>query len=133
MPGASGTISRPVTDAALAFVATPLDDELRVVGIAEFDAPNAPRDAKQKRKLQDYARTMLPDLSIGQVIDWMGVRPSTPDSLPIIARHPRHAAILFATGPGHPGISGAPMTAGIISDLVAGRTPRISSVPYRLR
>lgn len=133
MPGSSGVISRPVTDAASAFVATPLDEGLRVVGIAEFDAPDAPRDAKQSKKLRAYVRAMLPGISINQVSEWMGVRPSTPDSLPIIAPHPRHAGILFATGHGHMGISGAPMTAAIISDLVAGRAPRISSAPYRLR
>ncbi|MDA9476758.1 FAD-dependent oxidoreductase [Bradyrhizobium sp. CCBAU 65884] len=133
MPGTFGAISRPVTDAASAFVATPLDEGLRIVGIAEFDAPDAPSDAKQNKKLQTYARAMLPDISITQVTDWMGVRPSTPDSLPIIGPHPRHAAILFATGHGHMGISGAPMTAAIISDLVAGRAPRISNAPYRLR
>ncbi|MGL9623954.1 FAD-binding oxidoreductase [Bradyrhizobium sp. U531] len=133
MPGISGAISRPVTDAASAFVATPLQEGLRIVGIAEFDAPHAPRDPKQNKKLQAYARAMLPDISISQVTDWMGVRPSTPDSLPIIGPHPRHAAILFATGHGHMGISGAPMTAAIISDLVAGRAPRISNEPYRLR
>ncbi|MFB6462906.1 NAD(P)/FAD-dependent oxidoreductase [Bradyrhizobium tunisiense] len=133
MPGASGAISRPVTDAASAFVATPLNEGLRIVGIAEFNAPDAPRDAKQSLKLQGYARAMLPDISISQVNDWMGVRPSTPDSLPIIGPHPKHAHILFATGHGHMGISGAAMTAAIISDLVAGRAPRISNGPYRVR
>ncbi|MER9390121.1 FAD-dependent oxidoreductase [Mesorhizobium sp. M0435] len=133
VPGISGVISRPVTDAASAFVATPLNEGLRIVGIAEFDAPDAPRDAAQSNKLQACARAMLPDIPINQVTDWMGVRPSTPDSLPIIGPHPKHAAILFATGHGHMGISGAPMTATIICDLVAGRTPRISWAPYRVR
>jgi len=133
MPGTCGAISRPVTDAASAFVATPLDEGLRIVGIAEFDAPDAPRDEKQNKKLQAYARAMLPGISISQVTEWMGVRPSTPDSLPIIGSHPKHAGILFATGHGHMGISGAPMTAALITDLVAGRAPRISSASYRLR
>ncbi|MCP3468011.1 FAD-binding oxidoreductase [Bradyrhizobium sp. CCGUVB23] len=133
IPGGSSALSRPVTDAASAFVATPLDEGLRIVGIAEFDTPDAPRDPNQNKKLQAYARAMLPDISIGRVTDWMGVRPSTPDSLPIIGAHPKHPAIFFATGHGHMGISGAPMTAAIICDLIAGRAPRISGVPYRLR
>lgn len=133
MPGMSGAVSRPVTDAASAIVATPLDDGLRIVGIAEFDAPDAPRNAKQSNKLQACARAMLPDIPASQVTDWMGVRPSTPDSLPIIGPHPKHSAILFATGHGHMGISGAPMTAAIVSDLVAGRAPRRSCAPYRVR
>ncbi|ACL58859.1 NAD(P)/FAD-dependent oxidoreductase [Methylobacterium nodulans] len=133
LPGLSKVISRPVTDAASAFVATPLDDGLRVVGIAEFAAPDAPRDAKQSSKLAASIRTMLPDLPVTKVSDWMGVRPSTPDSLPIIGPHPKHDAILFATGHGHMGISGAPMTAALVSDLVAGRTPRRPCAPYRVR
>ncbi|TIW16891.1 MAG: FAD-binding oxidoreductase, partial [Mesorhizobium sp.] len=133
VPGISSVISRPVTDTASAFVATPLEEGLRIVGIAEFDTPDAPCDPKQSNKLVAYAHTMLPDLRVGEVNHWMGVRPSTPDSLPIIGPHPDHTNILFATGHGHMGISGAPMTAAIICDLVAARTPRRSCAPYRVR
>ncbi|RWE92516.1 MAG: FAD-binding oxidoreductase [Mesorhizobium sp.] len=133
VPGISSVISRPVTDAASAFVATPLEEGLRIVGIAEFDTPDAPRDPKQSNKLVAYAHAMLPDLRVGEVNHWMGVRPSTPDSLPIIGPHPDHANILFATGHGHMGISGAPMTAAIICDFVAARPPRRSCAPYRVR
>lgn len=133
MPGISGVIGRPVTDAGSAFVATPLAEGLRIVGIAEFDSPDAPPDQRQSEKLLACARTMLPDVPVGIVQRWMGVRPSTPDSLPIIARHPRHEAVFFATGHGHMGISGAPMTAALVSDLIAHRQPRVPSAPYRLR
>lgn len=133
MQGVADAISRPVTDAASAVVATPLTDGLRVVGIAEFEHPGALPDPRQSRKLQVSARTMLPDLPVGETSDWMGVRPSTPDSLPLVDRHPRHPSVFFATGHGHMGISGAPMTAALISDLIAAREPRIAIAPYRLR
>ncbi|MER8549883.1 FAD-binding oxidoreductase [Mesorhizobium sp. M1169] len=132
-PGISGAVRRPVTDTGSAFVATPLADELRIVGIAEFDRVDAPLDEKQPEKLIACARAMIPDLQIEKVQRWMGVRPSTPDSLPIIGIHPKHSVILFATGHGHLGISGAPMTAALVCDLVAHRKPRISCDPYRLR
>lgn len=133
MPDVANAISRPVTDAASAFVATPLSDGLRIVGIAEFDAPDAAPDKGQSRKLLASARAMLPELSVHRVSEWMGVRPSTPDSLPLIDRHPSHHSVFFATGHGHLGISGAPMTAALISDLIAARAPRLSCTPYRLR
>lgn len=133
MKGVANAISRPVTDAALAFVATPLSEGLRVVGIAEFEAPGALPDPRQSKKLQVSARTMLPEIPLGEMRDWVGVRPSTPDSLPLIDRHPRHPSVFFATGHGHMGISGAPMTAALISDLIAAREPRIRITPYRLR
>ncbi|WP_084674094.1 NAD(P)/FAD-dependent oxidoreductase [Methylobacterium sp. WSM2598] len=129
----AGAINRPVTDTASAFVATPLSEELRVVGIAEFDKPDAPFRSSQTDKLLVAARRMIPDLQVSTVRRWMGIRPSTPDSLPIIGPHPKHPAILFATGHGHLGISGAPMTAALISDIVAGRRPRIPSAPYGVR
>jgi D-amino-acid dehydrogenase len=132
-PGISGAIKRPVTDTGSAFVATPLADELRIVGIAEFDKADAPANDSQSEKLLACARAMMPGIEIGKVQRWMGVRPSTPDSLPIIAAHPRHSGILFATGHGHLGISGGPMTAALVADLVAGRPPRLPISPYRLR
>lgn len=133
MPGISSVISRPVTDAESAFVATPLTEGLRIVGIAEFDAPDAPPNEGQSEKLLACAHAMLPGMLVSRVQRWMGVRPSTPDSLPIIGRHPLHRSILFATGHGHMGISGAPMTAALVCDLIACRVPRVSCAPYRLR
>ncbi|RWP55078.1 FAD-dependent oxidoreductase [Mesorhizobium sp.] len=133
MPGISSVISRPVTDAESAFVATPLAEGLRIVGIAEFDAPDAPPNEGQSEKLVACAHAMLPGVLVSRVKRWMGVRPSTPDSLPIISRHPLHRSILFATGHGHMGISGAPMTAALVCDLIACRVPRVSCAPYRLR
>jgi D-amino-acid dehydrogenase len=130
--GVSG-LTRPVTDAGSALVATPLEEGLRIVGIAEFNASGAPPDYKQCEKLMAQARFMLPGMEIENVTKWMGIRPSTPDSLPIIDRHPRYARILFASGHGHTGISGAPMTGLLIADLVAGRATRIDRAPYRLR
>ncbi|QRM32249.1 FAD-binding oxidoreductase [Microvirga sp. VF16] len=133
LPGISGLINRPVTDTGSAFVATPLAQELRIVGIAEFDTANALPDDRQSEKLLTGARSMIPNLHVESVRRWMGVRPSTPDSLPIIGAHPRHPCVLFATGHGHMGLSGAPMTAALVSDLVAGRAPRVSCIPYRVR
>lgn len=133
IPDVASAISRPVTDAASAFVATPLNEGLRVVGIAEFDSPAAPRNPMQGKKLQACAKLMLPELSPDNLTEWMGVRPSTPDSLPIIGPHPSNPAVLYATGHGHMGISGAPMTAALISDIVAGRAPRLNNDRFRVR
>jgi glycine/D-amino acid oxidase-like deaminating enzyme len=127
------TVTRPVTDAESAFVATPLDTGLRFVGIAEFDHPDMPFRQGQVGKLQSCALAMAPGINVSEATTWMGIRPSTPDSLPIIGAHPKHPNIVFATGHGHMGISGAPMTALLVGDLVAGRAPRLDVTPYRVR
>jgi D-amino-acid dehydrogenase len=62
---------------------------------------------------------------------WMGCRPSIPDSLPVIDRAPRFRNAIFAFGHGHTGMTGAPMTAKLVADLVALRKPAIDATPYR--
>jgi glycine/D-amino acid oxidase-like deaminating enzyme len=133
IPGLSGAIGRPVVDGDLASVATPIDEGLRVVGVAEFAEPDSAVDRRHIDGLLVSLREMIPGISFDDFKEWVGVRPSTPDSLPIIDQHPRDPKILFATGHGHMGISGAPMTAALVSDLLAGREPRIPTAPYRTR
>ncbi len=53
--------------------------------------------------------------------EWMGCRPSTPDSLPVIGAHPGDPRILFAFGHGHLGLTLSAATARHVA--VAGRRP----------
>lgn len=103
------------------FVASPLDDGLRVGGAVEFAAVDAPpnfaRAAAMRRKMRRY----VPDLPEEGGREWMGQRPSTPDSLPVIGPHPRDPRIVFAFGHGHLGLTFAAVTARHVSGLVAGR------------
>ncbi|MCE2999316.1 MAG: FAD-binding oxidoreductase, partial [Betaproteobacteria bacterium] len=80
--------------------------------------------------LARQARRMFPQLEVKDYSRWMGVRPSTPDSAPVIGRSPRHPGVLFAFGHGHWGLMAAPATGRIIIDLVAGRTPKIDPAPF---
>ncbi|MGA0891119.1 MAG: NAD(P)/FAD-dependent oxidoreductase, partial [Burkholderiaceae bacterium] len=61
---------------------------------------------------------------------WMGHRPSTPDSLPLIGPAPRDTRILCAVGHGHVGMTLAPWTASVIADWAGGRTTPHDLVPF---
>jgi D-amino-acid dehydrogenase len=75
---------------------------------------------------------MFPDLKSGDMTQWMGQRPSTPDYLPVIGASPRQRNVYYAFGHGHLGlVSGAP-SARLIADLIAGRPPAIDPQPYRI-
>ena len=63
---------------------------------------------------------------------WMGYRPSTPDSLPVIGGSPHFKNVLFGFGHGHTGLIGGSMTGRLIADLAAGRPPSIDPRPYRV-
>jgi D-hydroxyproline dehydrogenase len=56
--------------------------------------------------------------------DWMGFRPALPDSLPVIGPSRGGPEVIHAFGHGHLGVTLAPVTAGHVADLVAGRQPR---------
>ena len=63
---------------------------------------------------------------------WMGQRPATPDSLPVISSSPHHARVFYAFGHGHLGLTGGAVTGRHIAALVAGRDPAIDLTPFRV-
>ena len=54
-------------------------------------------------------------------VEWMGCRPSTPDSMPVIGADPRDPRIVFAFGHGHLGLTLSAATARHVASLIAGR------------
>ena len=59
---------------------------------------------------------------------WAGLRPMTPDGLPIIGAEPRASGLWYATGHGRNGILLAAMTGTIISDLIAGKPASVEGL-----
>lgn len=107
------------------FVATPLAIGLRIGGAAEFAGLSAPANHARALALLRSARRYLPDLATESGTTWMGQRPSTPDSLPVIGPSPRHGRVFYAFGHGHLGLTQSSTTGRLIADLVAGRAPQL--------
>jgi D-amino-acid dehydrogenase len=63
----------------------------------------------------------MPTLPEAGGTEWMGRRPATPDSLPVIGRDPRDPRIVFAFGHGHLGLTLSAVTARHVAALIAGR------------
>jgi D-amino-acid dehydrogenase len=64
---------------------------------------------------------------------WRGLRPCTPDGLPILGRPGKPANLVLATGHAMIGMSLGPITGRLVADLVAGRPPSIDVAPLRLQ
>ena len=64
--------------------------------------------------------------------EWMGHRPATPDSIPIICQSKEFESIYYAFGHGHTGLAGAPMTGKLISELIEGKPTSIDITPFDL-
>ncbi len=132
LPAPGVALEREVIFAERKFTATPLTCGLRIGGAAEFAGLTAPANYRRSRALFTLARRYLPGLKTDGGSEWMGHRPATPDSLPVIGRSPRHASVLYAFGHGHVGLTLAATTGRIIADLVAGRPSVVDLSPYSI-
>jgi D-amino-acid dehydrogenase len=106
------------------FCATPLADGLRVGGAVELASVDAPPNFARSAAMVKKARRYLPDIPETGGVQWMGCRPGTPDSLPVIGPHPHHPRIVFAFGHGHMGLTLSATTARHVAEIVAGRADR---------
>ncbi len=130
MPGIR--LGRQVTFAEAKFVAAPLAPGLRIGGAAEFAGLEAPANFARSKALAKLAKRYLPGLETRGGTVWMGQRPTTPDSLPVIGPSPRLPAVLYAFGHGHLGLTQAATTGRITADLLAGRDPGLPLGPYAI-
>lgn len=118
-------ISRTLTRDAHPVGISPMDVGLRVAGTDEFAGLDAPPDWRRADVLWRNAKRMLPGLRPldDSVSRWMGRRPGTPDSLPVIDRAPSHDNAWFAFGHGHMGLTWGPTTGRLVAGLVAAGGP----------
>jgi D-amino-acid dehydrogenase len=123
-------LSRPACPTARGFYLCPMAGRLRVAGTVELGGLTAPPSPHRIARLVEGARAVFPDLGPPSR-DWMGLRPSMPDSLPVIGPSGGGADVIHAFGHGHLGVTLAPVTARIVAALVARREPGIALAPYR--
>ncbi|MCF8511232.1 MAG: FAD-binding oxidoreductase [Rhodobacteraceae bacterium] len=115
-------LSRPACPTSRGFYLCPMSGRLRVAGTVELGGLTAPPSPHRIAKLIEGARAIFPELGAPSR-DWMGFRPSIPDSVPAIGPSRGGVEVIHAYGHGHIGLTLAPVTAVLVADLVAGRVP----------
>lgn len=113
------------------FVISPLTCGIRVGGAVELAGLKRPPDYRRSRAMLDKAKAFLPALRTTGGEQWMGFRPSLPDSLPVIGPSRRHPTVIYAFGHAHLGLTQSAATARLVRDLVTGAPPAIDLGPYR--
>jgi D-amino-acid dehydrogenase len=100
---------------------SPFDGGVRVAGVFELGGRHEDISPAVGERLLAAARPYLggwqPDPD-GPVEAWAGLRPATPDGLPLIGSLPRLNGIYLATGHGMLGVTLAPATANLLAPLV---------------
>lgn len=121
----------PIQSHDRGFVITPMEHGLRVAGTVEFGGLEAPPNYARADVLLRHAKQLLPGLSSEGMTQWMGFRPSLPDSLPVLGRVPGRANAYLNFGHGHLGLTMAAVSGRHIAALAAGREAEIDLTPYR--
>lgn len=130
LPGDAFDLRTQVTFGGHGFVVTKLSSGIRVGGAVELGGLDLPPNFKRSRAMLDKAAAFLPGLRTTGGTQWMGFRPSLPDSLPAIGPLPGHPNVTCAFGHGHLGLTQSAGTARIVADLVTGATPPIDLAPF---
>ena len=112
------------------FVITPMQGRLRAAGVVEFGGLRAGPSRAPLRMVHKRLKQVLPDISCDSVNEWMGHRPTTPDSLPLIGATDAANTGFAAFGHQHLGLTGGPRTGRLIADLISGRQPNLDLSPF---
>lgn len=129
LPVGAFDVQRQLIFSGHGFVITPLQTGLRVGGAVEFAGLKRPPNFARSKAMLEKARRFLPGLNTEGGREWMGFRPSLPDSLPVIGRSSAPNAI-YAFGHGHLGLTQAAATGRLIAQLVGGSTPALDLSPF---
>ena len=70
------------------------------------------------KKVRAAAEEICPVLASSTTQAWAGLRPVTPDLLPMIGLDPKHPSLIYACGHSRNGVLMAPLTGDLIADLV---------------
>ena len=86
-----------------------------------------------KNELISRAEAIMPALKGRPIVKhWSGLRPGTPENLPTISVHPCIRNLYLNTGHFRYGLTMAPASARLISELIAGKDPFIDVKPFAL-
>ena len=113
------------------------DDVLRVSGLAELRGwdTSVNRDLVIdlfRKRLKTFCGLDLDHVSGGvqNVKTWCGLRPVTPDNLPMIGQIPGYSNLFICSGHSFHGWALACGSARILADIIARRNPEIDATPF---
>lgn len=130
LPAGAFDLKTHITFSNHGFVVSKVGDQIRVGGAVELGGLALPPNYQRSQMLLDKAKRFMPALRTEGGEQWMGFRPSMPDSLPVISTASRSDRVVYAFGHGHLGLTQSAGTAEIVSDLIHQRPSAIDIAPF---
>lgn len=110
---------------------TPRDNSVRLAGTMEIAGMNERITPRRVAAIARGARAFLSlpeDLQVRET--WRGLRPCTPDGLPMIGPAQPWENLTLATGHAMLGLTLAFATGQLVTDMLTGRKPLVDPAPY---
>lgn len=112
---------------------TPLGSLLRFGGTLELAGMDLTINRRRVEAILRAAREHLVGMDELETVEiWRGLRPATPDGLPIIGRAKSFDNLVLAAGHATIGMSLGPVTGQLVSQVICGEPPMIDLAPLRL-
>jgi D-amino-acid dehydrogenase len=129
---AAGDPVLPVRFPERRVVATPFGNRLRLTGMLQLAGTDMRIDLGRVDAINQHGSRALRGLDGRRVLAvWRGLRPCSPDGLPIVGAVPGAANVVLATGHGMWGLQLAPVTARLVADTLGGAA--LDGVAHALR
>lgn len=111
-------------------VVTPMEGALRGAGVVEFAGIDGPASQAPVDLIRRALNRLYPDLEIVVEESWMGRRPTTPDSLPVLGAAKAVPNVIHAYGGQHVGMTIGPKLGRLVADMLVGRSANMDLAPY---
>ena len=107
------------------FVVTPMNGRIRLAGLVEFGGLKAKASKAPVELLKKNAKKLFANIEYDNITEWLGHRPTTANSLPLIGRINSYKNVLVGFGHQHVGLTGGAKTGRILAELLDEREPNI--------
>lgn len=107
---------------------TPMGDKLRFGGTMELSGHSGNVRLERVEQIIDAAITYFPDFrrnDFAGTEPWFGYRPVSPDGMPYVGRFKRYRNLTAACGHAMLGVTLAPITGMLVSDILSERRPSV--------
>ncbi len=101
-----------------------MDMGLRCSGVVELGDHHAGPSAAPIALLKRHSATAFPRMTFSGTQEWMGFRPSTPDSMPLIGPL-GSGGVFVGFGHQHVGLTAGPKTGRVLAQMIGGQHPNM--------
>ena len=123
-------LTTPLVSTDYHIAITPMEAEIRMSTMSEFSSISDSEIHQKAQLILSQARHVIRDIDLHPNSRWVGPRPATPDSLPIIGRSRNLKNVIFAFGHGHLGLSLAPITGKLVAEICREAKTTIDITPF---